>query len=59
MKRHLFRLFLCFSILLAEQLSAQEEFIEPPARMLTKVSFIQLTGGIVILQAGSETFPIL
>ena len=57
MKKHLFHLFLCFSILLAEQLSAQEEFIEPPARMLTRVSFIQLTGGIVILQARLGDFP--
>lgn len=36
---------------------AQEEFIEPPARHLTTVSFIQLTGGIVILQAKLNNFP--
>src|SRR6185503_12360290 len=32
-------------------LSAQEEFIEPPSRMLARVPFTQLTGGIVILRA--------
>jgi hypothetical protein len=32
-------------------LLAQEEFIEPPSRHITTIPFIQLTGGIVILQA--------
>lgn len=32
-------------------LHAQEEFIEPPSREITKVPFTQLTGGIIILHA--------
>lgn len=36
---------------------SQEEFIEPPARLLTTVSFTQLTGGVVILRAALDKFP--
>ena len=36
---------------------AQEEFIEPPSRQLTRLPFIQLTGGIVIIQAKMNQFP--
>src|SRR5690242_1960081 len=35
---------------------AQEEFIEP-SRSLTTIPFIQLTGGIIIVQARFENFP--
>lgn len=43
--------------LLAPALQAQEEFIEPPSREITKVPFTQLTGGIVILQAKLGNYP--
>ena len=36
---------------------AQEEFIEPPAKMLTRFPFTQLTGGVVILNATLDNFP--
>lgn len=36
---------------------AQEEFIAPPSRLLTKVPFDQLTGGIIIMHAKLENFP--
>jgi hypothetical protein len=36
---------------------SQEEFIEPPSRLLTRVSFTQLTGGVVILHALLDDFP--
>ncbi|MEO6612744.1 MAG: aspartyl protease family protein [Chitinophagaceae bacterium] len=36
---------------------AQEEFIEPPSKHLTSVPFLQLTGGIVIMQAKLGNFP--
>jgi len=36
---------------------AQEVFIDPPSRDLTTVNFIQLTGGVVILQAKLGNFP--
>ncbi len=36
---------------------AQEEFIEPVSRLLTRISFAQLTGGVVILNAQLDDFP--
>ena len=39
----------CF--LLFVRTSAQEEFIEPPSRQVTKINFVQLTGGIIIVRA--------
>jgi PDZ domain/Aspartyl protease len=36
---------------------AQEEFIEPPSKMLTRIGFTQLTGGVVILHATLDNFP--
>ena len=38
-------------------LAAQEEFIEPPSRHLTTMPFVQLTGGIIIMQAKFANFP--
>jgi hypothetical protein len=38
------------------QADAQEEFIEPPSRQLTRIPFVQLTGGIVIIQAKLNQF---
>jgi hypothetical protein len=37
--------------------AAQEEFIEPASRHLATVPFLQLTGGIVIMQAKLQNFP--
>jgi PDZ domain/Aspartyl protease len=37
--------------LVALLVNAQEEFIESPSRLLTRVPFTQLTGGVVILDA--------
>ena len=36
---------------------AQEEFIEPSSKTLTTIPFVQLTGGVVILQAQLDDFP--
>src|SRR5688572_1513616 len=36
---------------------SQEEFIEPTSRLLTRISFTQLTGGVVILRAQLDNFP--
>ncbi len=57
MKKICFCLAICFSWLAGLPLAAQEEFIEPPSRLLAKVPFTQLTGGIVILQAKLENYP--
>jgi hypothetical protein len=39
------------------QLDAQEEFVSPPSREITKIPFTQLTGGIIILKATFGNFP--
>ncbi|MBC7874036.1 MAG: aspartyl protease family protein [Ferruginibacter sp.] len=44
-------------LLTVKPLAAQEEFIEPPSRDITKITFTQLTGGIVILHARFANFP--
>lgn len=36
---------------------AQEEFVEPPSRLLSKLPFMQVTGGVVILKAQLDNFP--
>jgi aspartyl protease/PDZ domain-containing protein len=36
---------------------AQEEFIEPPARQLTRLKFQQLTGGVILLQGQLIGYP--
>jgi PDZ domain/Aspartyl protease len=36
---------------------AQEEFIEPPAQLLTTMPITQLTGGVVIINALLENYP--
>ena len=48
-------LFLC--LLASPALRAQEEFIEPPSKLITRIPFTQLTGGVVILQARLGNYP--
>lgn len=51
MKRIVYHLAITFLLLQPFSGRAQEEFIEPPSRYITSIPFIQLTGGIVIMQA--------
>jgi len=47
-----------FLLLLASFLSqAQEEFIEPVSHLITRIPFVQLTGGVVIVRAQLDDFP--
>jgi hypothetical protein len=46
-----------FLIFLIPLVNAQEEFIEPPSKLLTRIPFTQLTGGVVILRATLDNFP--
>jgi hypothetical protein len=57
MKRIVLNLSLLTCLLLSLHSKAQEEFIEPPSRTITRVPFTQLTGGIVILKAMLNNFP--
>lgn len=57
MKRLFFISCLLPLLALSVSVRAQEEFVEPPARFLTRISFEQLTGGIIILKAQLDNFP--
>jgi hypothetical protein len=48
---------LIWLFLVQQPLHAQEEFIEPPAKFLTRIPFTQLTGGVIILRATLNNFP--
>jgi len=52
------KLRLTFLLLMASLFSrAQEEFIEPVSHLITRIPFIQLTGGVVIIRAQLDDFP--
>jgi hypothetical protein len=53
------RLLLYFFIITisCNQLIAQEEFIEPPSRFLTRLYFSQLTGGVIFLRGQLVGYP--
>jgi hypothetical protein len=48
---------LAFLMLLGINSRSQEEFIEPPSRLLSSFTFVQLTGGVVIVQAQLNDLP--
>jgi len=55
--RHRMMTWLMTLMLLSLGGMAQEQFTEPPARMITRVPFKQLNGGIVILKARVNEIP--
>lgn len=57
MKKIIYSLALFILSLNGGSAMAQEEFIEPQSRQLTTISFIQLTGGIIIIQARFDNLP--
>jgi Aspartyl protease/PDZ domain len=57
MKKVFYCFAVCISMLSGLRLAAQEEFIDPPSTYITSIPFVQLTGGIVILQAKFGNFP--
>jgi hypothetical protein len=44
-------------LLLGTNSRSQEEFIEPPSKLLSRFTFVQLTGGVVIIQALLNDYP--
>ena len=48
-----------FCLLLAVSISAtaQEQFVEPPAKLLTSFRFRQLSGGVILLRAQFANYP--
>ncbi|HYM95441.1 MAG TPA: signaling protein, partial [Chitinophagaceae bacterium] len=57
MKKIVFACLAITKMLSGFQAIGQEEFIEPPSRLLTRISFGQLTGGIILFQAKLDNFP--
>jgi len=57
MKKFFYCLAISLSFLPRMTLAAQEEFIDPPSRHLATMSFVQLTGGIILMQATLNNFP--
>lgn len=58
MKRSLQLTAIVTSLLLnTNNLRAQEEFVEPPSRVLTRIPITQVTGGVVIIKAQLDNFP--
>ena len=45
------------SVLASVQLTAQEEFIEPPSKFLTRLHFVQLTGGVILIEGQLFGYP--
>ncbi|MEP7318107.1 MAG: aspartyl protease family protein [Panacibacter sp.] len=45
-----------FFCLLGQHVTAQEEFVPPPAKHITSFSFTMLTGGIIIVHAALDNF---
>jgi hypothetical protein len=43
-------LLICFLLFIATRVTAQEQFIEPPAKLLTAFKFKQLSGGVILLK---------
>jgi len=44
-------------VLISVQLAAQEEFIEPPSKFLTRLHFVQLTGGVILIEGQLFGYP--
>lgn len=44
-------------LLISSKIYSQEEFVRPPAKFITKFSFIQLTDGIVIVKGLLDNLP--
>ena len=48
---------ICFLLAVSISATAQEQFIEPPARLLTSFRFKQLSGGVIMLNALFANYP--
>ena len=50
-------LFFCFLIAVSISATAQEQFVDGPAKLLTSFRFKQLSGGVIMLNARFANFP--
>jgi len=51
------RLLLLFALLGTQTVFSQEEFVSPECKLITKLPFSQLSGGIIIIRAKLDNYP--
>ena len=57
MRKPLTQILFCFLIAVSISATAQEQFVDGPAKLLTSFRFKQLSGGVIMLNAGFANFP--
>jgi Aspartyl protease len=57
MRKLICHIFLLLVSLSGSRVAAQEVFVDPAARLITKIPFIQLTGGVIIIKAQVNDSP--
>lgn len=55
-RKRLLQFSFCFLLAVSISVEAQEQFIEPPAKLLTSFRFRQLSGGVILLKAQFGSF---
>ena len=51
MRKPVTQILFCFLLAVSVSATAQEQFVEPPAKLLTSFHFRQLSGGVILLKA--------
>ncbi|HEX6170126.1 MAG TPA: aspartyl protease family protein [Chitinophagaceae bacterium] len=57
MRKPVTQILFCFLLVVSISATAQEQFIEPPARLLTSFRFRQLSGGVILFNARFGNYP--
>jgi hypothetical protein len=57
MKKPVTQFFFCFLFAVSISATAQEQFVEAPAKLLTTFRFKQLSGGVILLKAQFANYP--
>jgi len=57
MRKPVTQILFCFLLAVSISVTAQEQFVDGPARLLTSFRFKQLTGGVIMLNARFANFP--
>ena len=57
MRQPVTQILFCFLIAVSISATAQEQFVDGPARLLTSIRFKQLSGGVIMFNARFGNFP--
>ena len=57
MRKPVIQILFCFLLALSISAKAQEQFVEPPSKLLTSFRFKQLSGGVILLNARFGNYP--